>query len=200
MCWCRKSKKKKKDAFTKVDSNGMRVGAPQNVRHEGHVGLSPDGQMEVAMTSEMEASKTGRKMMGALGGGGAPEPDYHAHARGRANSDIHLSFGAHGVAPPRHDTNRRSEGGFGDWEEFTTDDGTGRKYYYNATTDATSWELPISARVVTPAPGAYESSYGGGGGGGYGNYDTSGYGNSYAPAADYGSYNAYGNYPQSASV
>jgi len=200
VCWCRKSKKKKKDAFTKVDSNGMRVGAPQNVRHEGHVGLSPDGQMEVAMTSEMEASKTGRKMMGALGGGGAPEPDYHAHARGRANSDIHLSFGAHGVAPPRHDTNRRSEGGFGDWEEFTTDDGTGRKYYYNATTDATSWELPISARVVTPAPGAYESSYGGGGGGGYGNYVTSGYGNSYAPAADYGSYNAYGNYPQSASV
>ena len=83
---------------------------------------------------------------------------------------------------------------------LTTDDGTGRKYYYNATTDATSWELPISARVVTPAPGAYESSYGGGGGGGYGNYDTSGYGNSYAPAADYGSYDAYGNYPQSASV
>ena len=81
---------------------------------------------------------------------------------------------------------------FGDWQKMHSGDAHCGVYA------GTMWSPGLSD--VTPAPGAYESSYGGGGGGGYGNYDTSGYGNSYAPAADYGSYNAYGNYPQSASV
>ena len=191
----------------------MAVSAPQNVRHEGHVGLSPDGQMEVAFTAEMENTGAAKKMFGALGG--QAEPDYHAHARGRAGSEIHLSFSHQSVAPPKHDTNRRSDGAFGDWEEFDTEDGaspraartgkaharppparsppphahpasppgagTGRKYYYNNATGETSWELPITARVVQPPAGAYTDSY----------HDYGANYHSQAPQHGYGAYDAY---------